>query len=80
MLRNEKRLDFITALADVSKISIWRNLKLKQKQKLVNGVHGFEPMESMTSSKKIIHAVTKHSLNRNLGKRLAVLATFTFQV
>ncbi|EED17308.1 cytochrome P450, putative [Talaromyces stipitatus ATCC 10500] len=36
-------------------------------KKLVNGVPGFEPMESMTSSKKIIHAVTKHSLNRNLG-------------
>ncbi|OQE02539.1 hypothetical protein PENSOL_c002G05991 [Penicillium solitum] len=51
MLRNEKRLDFITALAD----------------KLVNGVHGFEPMESMTSDKKILHAVTKHSLNRHLG-------------
>ncbi|EPS27178.1 hypothetical protein POX_e06156 [Penicillium oxalicum] len=51
MLRNENRLDFITALAD----------------KLVNGVDGFQPMKSMTSSKKIIHAVTKHSLNRNLG-------------
>ena len=25
MLRNEKRLDFITALEDVSKMSIWRN-------------------------------------------------------
>ena len=31
MLRNEKRLDFITALADVSKMSIWRNQKLTRK-------------------------------------------------
>lgn len=67
MLRNEKRLDFITALADVSEMSFWRNQKLTWKQKLVNGVHGFEPMESMTSDKKILHAVTKHSLNRHLG-------------
>ncbi|KAF3028563.1 hypothetical protein E8E15_009557 [Penicillium rubens] len=51
MIRNEKRLDFITALAD----------------KLDSGVHGFEPMASMTSDKKILHAVTKHSLNRYLG-------------
>ncbi|CAG7931717.1 unnamed protein product [Penicillium olsonii] len=51
MLRNEKRLDFITALAD----------------KLDSGVHGFEPMSSMTSDEKILHAVTKSSLNRYLG-------------
>lgn len=69
MLRNEKRLDFITALADVRKIPTRnQNQILTPKQKLVNGVHGFEPMLSMTSDKKILHAVTKHSLNRHLGK------------
>ncbi|CAG7995537.1 unnamed protein product [Penicillium nalgiovense] len=59
MIRNEKRLDFITALAD----------------KLDSGVHGFEPMASMTSDKKILHAVTKHSLNRYLGEPFP---TFSF--
>ncbi|KAJ6006796.1 hypothetical protein N7451_004740 [Penicillium sp. IBT 35674x] len=51
MIRNETRLDFNTALAD----------------KLVNGVHGFEAMESMTSETRIVRAVTKHSLTRHLG-------------
>ncbi|KAF9889279.1 hypothetical protein FE257_007387 [Aspergillus nanangensis] len=51
MIRNEKGLSFIKGLA----------------MKMDIGVPGFEPFASMTSDKKIVHAVTRHSLNRHLG-------------